>query len=58
MQRSRKADAGFRRHQKTNDMSLIDCGNDDLRILDGEKIQDSEIATATRIGLAKGQGTI
>ena len=42
--------------KKQNDMSLIDCGNDDLRVLDGETIQDSEIATATRIGLAKGQG--
>ncbi len=42
--------------KKQNDMSLIDGGDDDLRILNGEKIKDMEIATATRIGLAKGQG--
>jgi DNA-3-methyladenine glycosylase len=39
-----------------NDMSLIDCGSNDLRILDGEKIRETEIVTATRIGLSKGQG--
>jgi len=27
-----------------------------LRILNGEKIPESKIVTATRIGLAKGQG--
>jgi len=42
--------------KKQNDMSLIDGGDDDLRILSGEKIQETEIVTATRIGLAKGQG--
>ncbi|GBU20252.1 3-methyladenine DNA glycosylase [Fibrobacteres bacterium R8-0-B4] len=44
--------------KKQNDMSLIDGEDDDsgLRILNGETIQESEIATAPRIGLAKGQG--
>jgi DNA-3-methyladenine glycosylase len=42
--------------QKHNDTSLIDGGSGDLRILSGEKIQETEIVTATRIGLAEGQG--
>jgi DNA-3-methyladenine glycosylase len=42
--------------KKQNDMSLIDGGDDDLRVLDGEKIKETEIVTAARIGLAKGQG--
>jgi len=42
--------------KKQNNLSLIDGGDDDLRILNGEKIQETEIVTATRVGLAKGQG--
>lgn len=42
--------------KKQNDISLIDGGDDDLRILDGGKVKETEIVTATRIGLAKGQG--
>ena len=42
--------------KKQNNLSLIDGGDDDLRIFNGEKIQETEIVTATRVGLAKGQG--
>jgi DNA-3-methyladenine glycosylase len=39
-----------------NDMSLIDGEENGLRILRGETINETETVTATRIGLAKGQG--
>jgi DNA-3-methyladenine glycosylase len=42
--------------KKQNDMSLTDCADNSLQVLDGEKIQETEIVTAARIGLAKGQG--
>jgi DNA-3-methyladenine glycosylase len=44
--------------KKQNDLSLIDADawGDDLRVLDGDTIREAEIVTATRIGLANGQG--
>ncbi|MDR2694537.1 MAG: DNA-3-methyladenine glycosylase [Chitinispirillales bacterium] len=46
--------------KKHNDLSLVDNGDgegeDGLRVLRGERIDETEIVTATRIGLSKGQG--
>jgi DNA-3-methyladenine glycosylase len=39
-----------------NDMSLVDGGENGLRALRGEKIDEADMVTATRIGLAKGHG--